>query len=216
MLSKESEGCQILIALEGPDYTGKSSLAELLVRQINIDYKHLSDIPAVKVSRPGGTMECANLRRIITNTKLSNGIVRQSFALAEEVLFTNTFKTESQIVIFDRYNPISGQIYGPVEMIKPWQEAVVHNLTFKMDKTIFIKSSIENLLSRAATRSDKCDLMDELFKNKMDDVLTKYDNISLLPRTVEYCNPNLLVNDDFDKLFKEAYDIVKTVIDNKF
>jgi len=214
MLSKEPEGCQILIALEGPDYTGKSTLAEQLVARLNVQYAHLCEIPAVKVSRPGGTLACGHLREKITNSELPP-FTRQAFALAEEVLFRHTFETTSPIVIFDRYNPISGQVYGPSEFCESWRLAVTRDLTHKMDRTIFVLSGKDKIIKRAAER-DKRDVMDDYFTEKMDHVLNTYESIRTSEWANTYCNPRLVRNDgEWEPFVQEALKIAIGAIDER-
>lgn len=214
MLSQEPEGCQILIALEGPDYTGKSTLAERLVARINTQYAHLCEVPAVKVSRPGGTLACGHLREVITNSELPS-LTRQSFALAEEVLFRHSFETRSPIVIFDRYNPVSGQIYGPEAFAESWRLAVSRDLTHKMDRTIFVQSGKETILKRAAERN-KRDMMDDYFQEKIDHVLNSYEAIRQSQWAANYCNPYIVRNDgEFEIFFTQALKIVTGAIDER-
>jgi len=215
MLSEKSEGRQILIAIEGPDYTGKSSLIAKLIDLLNDRYSHLARIPAVKVSRPGGTLQCAPLREKITNSELPR-LTRQAFALAEEVLFTNTFETDSPIVIFDRYNPISGQVYGPVEMRETWQLAVTREITLQMDKVLFIQSDKEVIQERFNTR-DKHDVMDSIFADKIDRILHEYEAIRTSDWTQAWCSPSVVCNNgDFDTFVAEAFKIVCGVIDERY
>jgi len=214
MLSQEPEGCQVLIALEGPDYTGKSSLAEQLVTRLNVQYAHLCEVPAAKVSRPGGALACGRLREKITNSDLPS-VTRQAFALAEEVLFRHSFETKSPFVIFDRYNPISGQVYGPESFAESWRYAVSRDLTFKMDATIFVKSDKVQIIKRAEDR-DKRDVMDQYFMDKMDNVLNEYESIRQSQWAANYCNPYLVENDgEWGPFIEQAYKIVTGVIDER-
>lgn len=214
MLSQEPEGCQILIALEGPDYTGKSTLAEQLVARLNVQYAHLCETPAVKVSRPGGTMACGSLREKITNSDLPS-VTRQAFALAEEVLFHHTFETRSPIVIFDRYNPISGQVYGPEEFCESWRLAVSRGLTFKMDRTIFVQSGKQQIMERAAMR-EKRDVMDQYFTDKMDHVLNDYERIRTSQWASNWCNPYCVRNDgEWEPFVQQTLNIAIGAIDER-
>ncbi len=211
MLSKESTGRKSLIAIEGPDYSGKSSLAKSLASYINTVYQ----TKAMVVGRPGGTPECFELRERITNSKVSS-LTRQCFALAEEVLFANTLSTPSNydIIIFDRYNPISGQVYGPPEMVEPWQSLVSCGLTLRMDATIFIDTSKDVLIERSKEREDKNE-MDRIFEQSVDRILDNYTKVRESDWTKQWCNPIVMSNNgSYDELYSKCMTFIDDVVDN--
>jgi thymidylate kinase len=80
-----------------------------------------------------------------------------------------------------------------------------------MDKTIFIDSDKEDIVKRASDR-EKLDVMDNVFLNKMDYVLSNYRSIINWDWTQKYCNPVSLMNNDFEQLVDQAYAIIEEVI----
>lgn len=220
MLSEESQGCQVLIALEGPDYTGKSTLVQMIVDKINVDYAELNRLEEGPVCttfpRPGGSKICEEYREIITNERDISSTGRQAVALIEDVMFKETMETTAPIVILDRYNPISGQVYGPAEFRDAWRAAVTYSMVLRVDRVILIDSSKDVILKRAASR-DKRDAMDDIFSRKIEKYLNRYRVLKIDHWTQNYCNPVSVENngDDFDELFERVYTHVKETIDER-
>ena len=217
MLSEESTGSQILIALEGPDYTGKSTLVEKLVPLINQDYASHRPYPVcTSFSRPGGTPVCDMYRDIIVGEGGISSTTRQAIALLEDAMFYQTMETPSPIVLLDRYNPISGQVYGPPEFREVWRLATVQRMVTRVDGVIIIESSKETILRRAAAR-DKRDAMDEIFASKIDKYLDRYTMLHTDTWLHNFCNPYFITNndDDFDGLLTKVYRSIKEIIDER-
>lgn len=219
MLSKESQGRQVLIAVEGPDYAGKSSIISKLIERLNYKYSHYTPEIATSVRRPGGTPECTILREKIVNSSESvmSSLTRQAISLADEVLFVNTFRSHHKVVIFDRYNPISGQIYGPPELKDTWEFAVESGITTRMDAVVFVQVELSTVNSRLAERSTSdTNAIDIIFQNDATNIMAAYEAIAVSPWTQQTCNPSIIHNDgELDTAVDAMFEIVVPIINSK-
>lgn len=215
MLPEESKRGKVLIAIEGPDYTGKSTAIEHATSRLRQSKYSINGIKSF--SRPGGTLACDSLRRIITNANDINSVTRQAVAYAEEVLFSNTLNCrDASIILFDRYNPISGQIYGPPNFREAWRKAVTERIVLVPDCVIIIESTKENILKRAALRS-KRDTMDNIFAAKISKYLNRYSALKEDTWLYDNCNPCFIENNDdnLDGLVDKIYSRIKETIDER-
>ena len=177
MLSKESTRSDFLIvAIEGPDYSGKSTVAERIVNELNTFSSSSNKIGqyAIHLRRPGGSYACDDLRQKITNSKMPSS-TRQVLAFAEEILLNYTVPPFHKLFVYDRFNPISGQVYGPEEMHVHWQWLVESNIIAIPDIVIFIDTPKEVLLERCVRK--KRDVMDEYFISKAGTIIENYERI---------------------------------------
>jgi len=181
MLSQESTRSDFLIvALEGPDYSGKSTVAERIANELNTSSPFNNKISqyAIHLKRPGGSYACDDLRQKITNTKMPSN-TRQVLAFAEEILLNYTVPPFHKLFIYDRYNPISGQVYGPTEMHMHWKWLVESGIIALPDIVIFVDTPKEILLERCVR--EKRDVMDEYFISKADTIIENYERIKNSP-----------------------------------
>ena len=181
MLPKKSKrGDFLIISIEGPDYSGKSTIAELIVNHFNELHPSTSKVGqyAIHLRRPGGSYACDDLRQKITSMKMLSD-TRQILAFAEEILLNYTVPPFHKLFIYDRFNPISGQIYGPSEMNIHWQWLVESEIIAIPDLVIFIDTPLEVLMERC--NREKRDLMDEYFIAKAPKILENYKCIKQSP-----------------------------------
>ncbi len=183
MLSKKSKRSDLLIiALEGPDYSGKSTIAKFVVDKLNNDdddnnkIKTTSGKYAAHFRRPGGSYACDSLRSMVIDMVMDSD-TRQVLAFAEEVLFHYTVPPFHKLFLLDRFNPISGQIYGPENMNKHWRFLVESGVITIPDLVIFIDTPIDILLMRRSERIDKQDIMDDFFVMKANNIIHNYEQI---------------------------------------
>jgi thymidylate kinase len=177
MLSKKSKRSQFLIiAIEGPDYSGKSTIAEKIVSDFNAQYPTSTKINqfAIHLRRPGGSYACDDLREKITNTRMPSD-TRQVLAFAEEILLNYTVPPFHKLFVYDRFNPISGQVYGPDHTHFHWRWLVESGIIVIPDLVIFIDTPKEILLERY--NRVKRDVMDTYFMSNVSKILENYDRI---------------------------------------
>ena len=203
MLSKESERDKLIIAIEGPDYTGKSSIASQLLEKI----KSKTDLKSNIYKRPGGTVECDTIREKLA-TSIIDSDTRQIISLAEEILFTHTATFLSDITILDRYNPISGQVYGKIQFAKYWRYIIECGMVRTPHLVIFIDSPTDKIIERINLR-DKKDVMDEYFIQNVDLIINKYNELKQDLWFNSYFKHTTVTNDDcIESSVESIYNIV--------
>lgn len=216
MLSKESKrGEFLVIALEGPDYSGKSTIAERIANELNSSSPPNSKIGqyAIHLKRPGGSYACDDLRQKITNAKMPSN-TRQVLAFAEEILLNYTVPPFHKLFIYDRFNPISGQVYGPEEMHIHWQWLVESGIIVIPDLVIFIDTPKEILLDRCVR--EKRDVMDEYFISKADSIIDNYARIRNSSWFNQHFKHTIVNNlDTIDDLYSSVFNIIEKELNEK-
>jgi len=179
MLSQKSKGRDFsVIAIEGPDYSGKSTIAEFVTNKFNQSntlIKHNREF-AHHYKRPGGNCACDSLREKVTNVEMDSD-TRQVLAFAEEILFNYSNMQHFELHILDRFNPISGQIYGPDSTKKYWKFLIESEIVKTPDLTIFISTPLDILLKRSIERNSKNDVMDQYFCSKAERIVKNYNDL---------------------------------------
>lgn len=200
MLSQKSEGNSLIIAIEGPDYTGKTSIATLLTEKLNEKHK------AQYYKRPGGAAKCEKLKNILTNNVIESN-TRQVLSVAEEILFNSETDFDNQISILDRYNPISGIVYGNKTTEEYWRYLIGTDLIRIPNLVVFIESPIEKILERATSRNKK-DVMDEYFIKNANKIVSKYQSLKYELWFNSWFSHITLNNDSLEETVSSIYTII--------
>lgn len=217
MLSEKSKRSSFLIvAIEGPDYSGKSTVAEFVTNKFNASANHINTNPkstqyACHFRRPGGSYACDNLRNIVTDTVMDSE-TRQVVAFAEEVLFHYTVPPFHKLFVLDRFNPISGQVYGPESTKKYWRFLVESGIIKVPDLTIFINTDVDKLLERVKSRGDKKDVMDDYFCSQAHKISERYTNLKNEEWFNKYFHHVTVLN---DSSLEDLQDVVYKIIESK-
>lgn len=166
-----------LIVLEGPDFSGKSTIGRILNEHIPGSYLH---------SNPGSTPYGQYIRRIVKNhyefglPKL-DPLIEQMLNATDNYAFTKLVRDTPGFHIADRSNYISGLVYGIASGLYYNDLVKIFTLfePLKLNKLYIFKISKDTWKQRRATRVNaKADRFDDETDTFHDEVLSLYNIIT--------------------------------------
>lgn len=161
---------------------------------------------------------CRHLFGLIKDKEIDS-VTRQKIALAEERIFGDVVYDRilrNDVAIIDRFNPVSGYVYGPPEFQQHWVEYYRNApQTHIPDLIIFIRSSTECIISRGKTR-DKKDIYDVESLDNISKYDEKYTEVLssdwLNSRTITKCVHN---NYSLEDAVSQCVEIINAAISEK-
>lgn len=154
----------LFISIEGPDGSGKTTLVELLKKEINSDFNNKYEF--IFTREPGGTNVSEKIRAILANDEMDTKTEALLFAAsrAEHVskLILPSLK-ENKVVICDRYLHSSLAFQGSFKKLGVKEVLDINN--FGINKlypqvVFYIDVPVEVLYDRLNNRKDKIDRLD--------------------------------------------------------
>jgi dTMP kinase len=151
----------ITLALEGIDFSGKSTQVDLLLKELKAKSKN-----ALSFKRPGGTPLGDKIRELIKFSPIKIDWQTEQLLFAAEhstlikSLSTCSVTPELQIdlIVFDRWNPVSAVAYGSQAGLSVDYLRQLYSLTpsFKLDFLFIMDIPWEEAKKRSAARSETC------------------------------------------------------------
>lgn len=207
MLPKKPKGNKIIIAFEGQDYVGKSTIINGVCEHFNTtmfpDY--------CKVFRRPEKYGLGQVLSDYMNDGSLDSVSRQKIAMAEDCIFNHKIQNYyNELKILDRFNVISGMVYGPKTFFERWKQHFVEMDKSVIPKIVFhVTSHTDDILERMNSRgiSNIYDLDStnniEKFRNKYLEVL-EIDEIKNSVKIVTVLNDG-----DVDIAVSNCVDVIK-------
>jgi dTMP kinase len=205
-----------VIAIEGPDFSGKSTIANLLVEILR---KNNKDVFFKRTSAPSQLITGV-FSKILRNS--ADNVSSEVFSLTYAADFLHKYETiikplkeskEKYIVIEDRCllsTIIYQSIIGRTDL-KWIKEINKFNKDFA-DMTIVLKLNIEEILKRSALEKKDFDKFET--KKHLEDETIIYNNLT--PEIMKEFNVRYVdANDDPEKIAKECANIIQKELDRE-
>jgi len=150
---------------------GKTTIIDILNSMLNKeDSCHI-------FKRPSFHPDTERISRLMKDKKFDS-VSRQKMAMAEDCIFNNLLlECDSKYKILDRFNVISGMVYGPSKFESRWGEHFKEiDSRCRPDIIIYIYSSLDKIRERLMSR-DELDIYDNQLISDHATFEYKYDNV---------------------------------------
>lgn len=206
----------LIVAIEGPDFAGKSTIANLMVEILR---KNNKNIFFKRTSAPSHLITGV-FSRILTNSNSS--ISSEVFSLAFAADFLHKYETiikplkeakENYVVIEDRCilsTIIYQSLIGKADI--EWVREINKFTKYKPDMTLVLKLNIDEILKRSALEKKDFDKFET--KKHLEDEVIIYNNLTselVKEFKIQYVD----ANKDPDRIAKECSDIIQKEIERR-
>jgi thymidylate kinase len=207
MLPKKSEGNKIIVAFEGQDYVGKSTIISGVSEYFNTT--KFSDY--CKVFRRPQKDGLSQVLSDYMNDRSVSSVSRQKIAMAEDCIFNHKIQNHyNELKILDRFNVISGMVYGPQVFVDRWRQHFTEMDKVAIPKIIFhIVSETNNILERMKLRGIS-NIYDSDSTNNVEKFRNKYLEVLSLSEFKNSVKIFTIRNDEhIDTAVSKCVDIIK-------